>query len=668
MTFARFATFLVVLLLIGTPAQAESARPVFEGDHQEWAALARAGNPYVLVSTRGLGNAHASFTAPTPLQSGWQYRKVAEYVVVVAFAAADPESPVRGRKDLIDYSMAAVEWLLSEMRPDTWWQPGRLEGDPNVNRFVLGPLLDAVRWLRMLPEGEAAWSRWRTRLGVAVEFQRRAYRGEVHWDWAALAAGRYANQDAYFALILALSADLFRNAEDDKLVAQVLKALRGNVLPSGGIRYIGNYGPSPIYQALTTVVLARVYWLTKNLDARAVIEASANYWCLVLTPYGEAEHWSNVWWKQDWHRLGPEPLTVVAALSGDRRVQALLLNVLNRTAPSDVGGMWAIYAAPWWRKTQQAAPLSGRFLVIDENIRGFRGRSGQWHYGLGLGRGLVASLAGGQVLAKADFGVPSDTFHGARFEIGAGLLGPILWLSQSDFACEASVKSTRVAAAASDHALRSTPRNPLAPTGEEPSGWRGVQLWLGTERGLIGLLEARGEPRAVVRSVRGQIDIRSDNAIQTGLHEWTFGELAVQLLWQSPADGLSVRVARHIERSRLYQLSLEWEAPLSRSETRYRYAIWVGPALGPRPARFDAFEATSGFVAAWGDGRAVRAVFNSSCQPALAFVPWDKSMGAEVRSSSWGVPQFLTPSDGALPIRLDAGALAIVEQPADRQR
>ena len=71
-----------------------------------------------------------------------------------------------------------------------WWVgQSKTIGDPNVNRFVLGALLDGLYWLRKTPEGEVKWLEWKAKVEKAVLFQYAAYEGKVDWNWGGQKSG-----------------------------------------------------------------------------------------------------------------------------------------------------------------------------------------------------------------------------------------------------------------------------------------------------------------------------------------------------------------------------------------------------------------------------------------------------------------------------------------------
>ena len=328
-----------------------------EANRRTWEELASQGNPFLLLNARDHAREAAAFKPPETITSAWQYRGVAERLVPLAYAASAPDSPHRGRQDLVDHALATVGWITAECSESGWWfRKSPPDGDPNVNRFTLGPLLDAVRMLRALPEGQAAWPRWREPLDRAVALQRRAYHGQEDWDWGGKAAGEYANQDLYYVLIMALSADLFDRPDDRAEAQSMMKRVADNMLPDGGIRYIGITNEAPVYHGLNLILLGRYLTLTGDPVAREALKQTASYWPLVLTAEGQPEYWSDVWWKQTWGYVWREALVIAAGATEDARNQWLMWRVLERSTPTS-GGWGGICSAPYWTGPQPGTPL-----------------------------------------------------------------------------------------------------------------------------------------------------------------------------------------------------------------------------------------------------------------------------------------------------------------------
>lgn len=367
-------------------------------------------NPYsytaTLISPKNL--------PPSFETSAWVYRVVAEHLLSNTAGGADTaESPLG---DSISARRKVIGWLLAESSgKGIWWDPqSKKIGDPNINRFVLLPLIDAVYRLHPLAGNDPDWLAWRAPLQAAVDFQVRAYEGKVDWDWGGLAAGQYPNQDIYYALILAIASRLFDEPRYQALADQMMDKLAANLMPNGAFHYIGQENESPIYHALVQEILGRYIEVTDDSKAWSVLKMSAPYWRWVMSDEGVAETWSDVWWKQNWFDIPVGALTLSAKASGDPELKWREQQLLASQKPNDLLGT---YARSAWDPALVANRPPSRYLVADADIRGIRGKNGAWYYGLTAGRGLRNTFVGGMVSSPASNPALQAAFRGAQIEV-----------------------------------------------------------------------------------------------------------------------------------------------------------------------------------------------------------------------------------------------------------
>ena len=81
-------------------------------------------------------------------RSEWAYAELANALVVVAAACAHPGSALHGAPAALAYSSEAFETLVDAAVDDRWYHGRPGQGDPNVDRFTLVPLLEALELLR----------------------------------------------------------------------------------------------------------------------------------------------------------------------------------------------------------------------------------------------------------------------------------------------------------------------------------------------------------------------------------------------------------------------------------------------------------------------------------------------------------------------------------------
>lgn len=136
------------------------------------------GNPYATYLNAWLRTAPAVPRQDDPVTDTWRIRTVAQDALVRTWGLTDPQSKVEGlaRQVLHDQVQGQIEYILGQAKDGRWWWEGSGRvGDPNVDRFVLHALVDALYRLRkagLYPERMDDWLR-QTR--KALEFQLREY-------------------------------------------------------------------------------------------------------------------------------------------------------------------------------------------------------------------------------------------------------------------------------------------------------------------------------------------------------------------------------------------------------------------------------------------------------------------------------------------------------------
>jgi len=629
-----------------------------------WRKLAAQGNPFLLLNARRFERKMEPFKPPAEIKSAWQYRGVAQDLVALAYAVADKASPHRGRADLVEHALAMTDWLVTSCHDEGWWwKSGPLVGDANVNRFTLGPLLDAIRWLRMLPQGEAAWPRWQTKLAAAVDLQRQAYRGEVAWDWGGLAGGEYANQDAYFCLIMALSAELFKLPADRAVATGMAKQIASNLLPDGGIHYISVDNEAPVYHALNLVILGRYATLTGDAEIVQLLKSTANYWPLVLTAEGQPEYWSDVWWKQTWGYVAREGVVIAAGATGDARNQWLMWRALERSVPND-SGMDGIYAAPYWTSLAPGQAMAERFVTSDANMRGIRGRAGSWYFGVTQGRGLRNTFTGGLMTSASHTNPLRAAFRGAHIEV---LQDPPrehgLWLSQFEDNTGIALRPDVAGAVGARYTLQPSLINGIPAPATPASPWQVTQIWRAAGDGVIGLVVLEATAETAGTAVVGRIALGPGPVEKDESGLWRCGPLRVKLLRQFGEASVQPVPGYNQTRDRAWH-GIEWRQPIEGKAARgarFVYAAWIGPQDARPPDDFKPLPDDRGWVASWTKGATVAALFNPTGTAVTVRVPW-----AGAPPDAWigdiGSGQPVRVQNGAASVRLEAGGCALMER------
>ena len=637
-----------------------------------WMALAEQGNPLQILAAAKYDQPLAAYQPPQELTSAWQYRGEAQNLLSVAWAAADPASPHRARVDLVDHAIQMTDWLVEQCDSEGWWwHPGSPTGDPNVNRFTLGPLLDAIYRLRSLPAGKQAWPRWADKLDAAIALQRRSYeQQDVAWDWGGKASGDYVNQDVYYLLIMELSSRLYDRVADHDLAAKMMKKVAGNLLPDGGWHYIGQEQESPIYHALDLVILARYATLADDPTVWDNLRASAPYYPLVCTAEAYPESWSDVWWKQNWGDAWTEGMIIAAGASKDAVNQWLMWQRLARVAPSD-NGMGTIYAMPFWPGPDPGLALPDTFVLPDHNIRGLRGRAGQWYYGVTQGRGLRNTFVGGLITSPtgtnplraafrgANIGVQQDPSFNQRLRGG-------LFLSQAHDTTGLAMRPNGPIAVGARYRLQPGTING-SPTPETPdTPWQVDQLWLACAQGIVGRVKLTALEDAAGQAVVGRI--RLGPAVLTGEGDlWHSGPLTVKLLDSfgevkpAPMPHYTQPIDRTWPGLELRQALPEGGAKAGQTFT---YAVYLGPDDQPVPESIDVLDDELGFRVQWPDGPRLAVCFNPEGKPQTASLNWNDFQPG-VWTGEEGAEPETEAARGTLDVILQPGQCVVAEWDAE---
>jgi len=649
--------------LLPKPGQTLALTSSIEVNRGIWMGLAQKGNPLAQLLAQNYRSAAGPFRPIEKITSAWQYRSVAQELAALAWAACDPASPLAGREDLVQHLISGIDWLVAECHEEGWWwKKNPPTGDPNVNRFVLGPLLDAVRFARMRPEGRTGWPRWRDPLGRAIELQKAAYRFELAWDWGGKAGGEYANQDAYLVIIAALSAQLYDRPADQELAADMARKIASNLLPDGGIRYIGITNEAPVYHSLNLTVLGRYATLTKDPVIVKLLRDTAPYWPLVLSAEGQPEYWSDVWWKQTWGYVSRNGLIVAAGATGDARNQWLLWRVLERS-PATAGGWSTVCALPYWTGTDSGMPLPDPFVAADRNMRGVRGRAGNWYYGVCIGRGLRNTFCGGMITHPTHSRPVWTAIRGLQINVlqrrDKRMQG--LWLSQIEDHAGLAMRPDVSGGVGVRYRLQPRRINGV-PTPETPdSPWQVTQVWRAAGDGLLGMIVLEALEDAPGIAVQGRIALGQIDPTQVAGKDWQAGPLRVRF-YDSFGTTTAQPVPANTTPTRwpgiVCEQALENGA---KAGQRFVYSAWLGPETATPPTQFERLPKDMGWMAVWADGRRVAAVFNPGSEQVGIPVPWS---GAPPRiwSGLEGEATKLRVKNGAVLVQLPAGTCALLER------
>jgi hypothetical protein len=513
--------------------------PLAKQRKERVASLKAKGNPYYQSIYESLEGTKPEPSLPQEIPSSWTFSGLTTRALACAWGASFDESPLKGNDALIAHAVGLIEFCLQQQKDGSWFysRKWKSRADPNSDRFALGPLMDAIYWLRRLPDMDKHWQRWETPLKSLVEFQ---YKNWGHYQDHGLtnniAWGRsaytYPNQDVFHLYEMALAHQFWG---DDKYQADVRATLDGlekHLLPNGGLNYIGPETEIPTYHDLNVVWLARYYALTGDERARKLLAATTPYYPSVSSNEGRPEYYTDCWWKHYWgdgKAAGPE---IVAGITGDSHNKWLANRLLERAGAGRT--YYAIYAGMFYRADVPEQPLADNWLVHDKNIGGPRGRFGNWYFAGVPGGGARDTFVGAMICDGAGAEPLQGALLAATLEVGqppdSRGRNRDLYISGSDDFTD-SVIVGDMAALGTRYTIRRPYINSVAGRDVPPTPWQATQVWLLTKHGLVGLLEVEATEEWTVPHLGAEVRLGPGIPIeQTTNGSYRVGPLVTRIL------------------------------------------------------------------------------------------------------------------------------------------
>jgi hypothetical protein len=472
-------------------------------------------NPYV----RYLSETAAALPAPASIPEAGKQRDVvaaARDVEHRVWAALDVRSTLGAstRERLLHESAEIIDAISARMEI-----PGS-QGDPNMGRFLLAPLLMAIYDIR---EAQAVPSAqingWLLALRPAVDFQFVEYGGNTDENWDTRLAGGYPNMDAAYVLVMGLAAKLYQEPVFAESAETFVGYLQENVLEGGSIRYAGsnrgeglNVNAAPVYTGVVIRFMGQYLDLTGSAAARELLASMESHFPRVWEMPGIPENTTAPWWKHTnyTNRLAyPGTFEIIASVahSPENKYYADELVSVDRFEVGD-----ALAAVDFYEASLAPKAPADNVISLDLDIGGFRGRFGNFSWVGSLGPiqdSLVGAMA---VVPKYGAGqakegsAPAYDFYSLLLvtpEVGldgrnqpkSPLYQNALFVTGQDY-----VGSSMVAEDASMAVLGATYslRQPGVYKPEHPeSQWEVDQVWLFLDNYLIGrcIMRYTGEQR-----------------------------------------------------------------------------------------------------------------------------------------------------------------------------
>lgn len=548
------------------------------------------GNPYYAAVLESLKNAAAKPALADDFDSCWQFRTLAEKALNAAWAAGFGDSPRKGDKTLVSNASAIIDFCLKRQKEGSWFYSRKWRaGDPNCDRFTLGPLMDAIWWLRRLPNMQGAWKRWEAPLKEAVDFQyvhwgsykERGFRNNVAWGASACV---YPNQDVFHLFEMLLAHRWWGDKKYRESAEKALAGLQAQLLPDGGWRYIGPETECPVYHNLVLVWLARCLDLTADERIRDMILKTRNYYPLTYSNEGFPESYTDCWWKHYWSGGSPSGPEIVAGLTGDPQHKWLANRLLERVGPR--GNYGTIYAGMYYRDSIEEKPLPDNWLKLDRNIGGPRGRFGKWYFAGVTGGGARDTFVGAMISDPKTLRPLNGALLAANIEVALNGNGrrrqTRLYLSGPD-----DITAVKIHGDTAALGVRYTLRKPYINSQFHPdvpaTPWQATQVWLFTRHALVGLVEiAANKEKSTVSHIQGQLRFGPDLPL-TRDDEGVFhcGALALRLLGHTFATVHSGRAQPGYARQSTSHSAVTLRTAGAQFAAKPGQPLWYAAAIAP---------------------------------------------------------------------------------------
>ncbi|MCE5218367.1 hypothetical protein LLH03_15190 [bacterium] len=642
---------------------------------QRMQQLKESGNPYFQTVIESLKSVKATPDLPENPTSAWSYRGVCARLLPVAWAAASDQSPRKGDPTLIANALAVIDYCLANQKEGSWYYTRKWEqtSDPNADRFALGPLMDAVWFLRQLPEGKEAWKRWDAPLRQLADFQyekwwryaEHGYTDNVAWGSSARI---YPNQDVFVLYIMAVAYELWGDPKYQEAAHGTLAALDKALLPDGGFHYIGPETECDTYHTLNLVWIGRYYQLTHDEKARELLAKTVNYYPLSYTAEARPEYYTDCWWKHYWADASPNGPEIVAGVTGDGQNKYLADRAMERKGIGSDDA--AVYTGMFYRGDVEARKPADNWLKLDRNIGGPRGAFGTWHFAGTVGGGARDTFVGGMVSDPQRSQPLYGAFLAANIEVALGGSGARdrthLFLSGPD-----DQTSVAVAGDASILAARYSPRkgyiNGIFNPQVAPTPWQATQVWLLSRWGLLGLVELEAKEAQTVPYLGGELRFGPELALTAEGDGFRCGDLTARVLEHNFAT-LETMPARpgyaqqRTANSMLY-LRTAGDSYAAKPGEPLRYVAWIAPAGAPTVEDFSRLQVPG----VWGfrariAGRPLAAVYNPAGTPVTVSITWPTTSATIYRGDGTSAAlKIERAADGSLSLSVPAQTALLVD-------
>ncbi len=453
------------------------------------------------------------------IKNAWTFRTLGENSAVMAWGLLHPRSELYHNPQLLQRLFVTFQAITQnhdhgDFNPRREAVYGR---DPNINRFCISPMMDALLML----EAEYPWTilpskreEWRRELRTLVDYQYDTYGPREPLDPER--PRYYPNMDVHHLLIMEWAHRLFGDEKYAQDRDTMLQWLDDALYPMGAWTYHWPQNECYVYHQLNVTFLARYYQVTGDERAKEILRKSAQYYPLVHDPEGMTESYTDCSWKHYWTAAAPAGADLIAGMFNDDANKRAALDAARRGYGR---GLAALYTAPWWKDIKPAARRDN-YILYDENVQGPRGQFGKF------------SFAGtARVTPPGEIG--KDTFVGCLIADRNEKSLPLdaaLQVATVEFRLKPQGNHWRNARYCSGHerpsviiapdfatlCVRYRITKPAWGHGSSDQPWEGVQQWLLCKDRLLGMLTIRALEDHQCAGIWGRLRFGMHKEIEAG--------------------------------------------------------------------------------------------------------------------------------------------------------
>lgn len=324
-----------------------------------------------------------------------------------------------------------------------------------------------------------------------------------------LSDGGYVNRDVSYAETLLNCGILCKNSSWYNFSNQIVSMTNANeVYPDGAFSYIWSQNEGTNYHGGNNKSLIRIYNMTENQSAKAILNSVSNFELLSVEPGFVPEFYTCPSWKMQWNASSGYSGDFLGYMNANRYYKTVINNNVSSNGYEPDLNNYVFY-----NKSLEAKPLANNYLVYDRNIQGLRARYDEFSYGITTRNISNPNNLGHQTLAGSMITEPLTL---QKRDIHSGLLAayakvhidPEITNEWSTWAYLINIISSKTALNRSVGSVSATGNLFKASSGPSATAtnWQTFQEWLTLPDRMIGLIEVF--PKNNSTQLAFEVDVR----------------------------------------------------------------------------------------------------------------------------------------------------------------